>query len=66
MHDNEVSKVYMWLVVDKVRVHQLVMTSGMVFGVVITEVCASRGPVNIEVALEVAITDPVEACVDLL
>ena len=33
----------------------------MVFGVVVPEVGASRGPVNIEVALAGAIPDPVEA-----
>ena len=61
MHSNKVSKVYMWIIVEEVRAHQLVMTWGMVFGVIVPEVGASRGPVNLEVALASAILDPVEA-----
>ena len=42
------------------------MAWGMVFGVVVPEVGASGGPVNIEVALAGAIPDPVEAHVNRL
>ena len=66
MHDEEIIQVYMWIVVEEVRVHQSVMAWGMVFGVVVLEVVASRGPVNIEVALVDVIPDPVEAHVDRL
>ena len=59
MHDDEFSKVDMWLVVEKVRAHQLVMAWWMVFGVVVPKVSASGGPVNIEIYLAGAIPDPV-------
>ena len=61
MHEDEVSKLDMWLVVEELRAHQAVMAWGMVFGVVVPEVGASRGPVNFELALAGAIPDPVEA-----
>ena len=54
----------MWLVVEELREHQSVVVWFIVFGVVFAEVDASRGPVNIEVALAGAIPDPVEAHVD--
>ena len=57
---------YMWLVVEEVRAHHLVMAWGMVFGVVVPKVGDSRAPVNPEVALAGAIYDPVEVHVDLL
>ena len=38
----------------------------MVFGVVVSEVGASWGTVNIELALSGAIPDPLEAYVDLI
>ena len=64
MHDNEVSKLDMWLVVEELRAHQTMMAWGMVFGVVVPEVGASRGPVNLELILTSAIYDPVEAHVN--
>ena len=66
MHDGKVHKVDMWLVVDEVRAHQYVVDWGMVFGVVVSEVGASGGPINIEVDLLGEIPDPVEAHVDCL
>ena len=66
MHDNKVSKVYMYLFVEEVRAHQSVMAWVMVFGVVVPKVGASRGPVNIEVELVGAIPYPVEAHFDRL
>ena len=66
MHDETFCEVDMQLVVAEVRVYQLVMAWGMVFGVLVSKVGASGGPVNIELALAGAITDPVEAHVDLL
>ena len=66
MHDDEVSKLDMWLVVEELRAHQSVMAWGMVFGVVVPEVVASGGPVNIEAALAGATPDPVEAHVNRL
>ena len=42
------------------------MDWGMVFGVVVPEVGASGGPVNLELTLTSAISDPVEAHVNLL
>ena len=66
MHDDEVIKVYMWLFVEEVRAHQSVMSWVMVFGVVVPEVGASRGPVNLEVSIAGAIPDPVEAHVNRL
>ena len=66
MHDNEVSKVYMLIFVKEVRAHQSVMAGGMVFGVVVLEVGASRGPVNLEVALAGVIPDPVEVHINFL
>ena len=61
MHGDKVSKVDMWIVMEELRSHQYVMACGMVFGVVVPEVGASRGPVNFELALAGAIPDPVEA-----
>ena len=49
---------------EEVRDHQSVMNSGMVFGLVVEKVGASRDPVNIEVALVGDIPDTVEAHVD--
>ena len=66
MHDGEVSKLEMWLVVEELREHQSVMDWEMVIGVVVPEVGASRVPVNLEVALAGAIPDPVEAHVNRL
>ena len=54
----------MWIFVEKVRVHQSMMAWVMVFGVVGSKVGASGLPINLEVALVVAITDPVEEHVD--
>ena len=56
----------MWLVVEEVRAHRLVMACGIVFGVVVPKVGASRVPVNIEVALAGVIPDPVESHVNRL
>ena len=64
IHDNKVSKVYMWLVLEEVRVHQSVMTWGMLFCVLVPKVGASRAPVYLEVALAGAIPDPVEVHVN--
>ena len=61
MHDDEVSKLDMWLVVEVLRAHQAMMASGMMFGVVVPEVGASGAPVNLELSLTSAIYDPVEA-----
>ena len=66
MHDNEVSKLDMWLVVEKLRAHQAMMAWGVVFGVVVPEVGASGGTVNLELTLTSAISDPVEAHVNFL
>ena len=66
MHDAEVRKLDMWLVVEELSVHQAMMACVMVFGVVVPEVGASGGPVNIELALTSAIPDPVEAHVNRL
>ena len=43
IHDNEVSKVDIWLVVEEVREHQSLMARGMVVGVVFSKVGASGG-----------------------
>ena len=56
----------MWIFMEEVRAHQSVMAWGMVFGVVVPEVGASRGPLYLEVALADAIPDPVEAHVNRL
>ena len=66
MHDDEVSKLEMWLVVEELGAHQAVMAWGMVFGVVVPEVGASGGAVNLELALAGEIPDPVEAHLNLL
>ena len=66
MHDEEVSKLYMWLVVEELRSHQAMMAWGMVFGVVVSEVGAYGSPVNIELTLTSTIYDTVEAHVDCL
>ena len=47
MHDGEVRKLDMWIVVEELRAHQAMMAWGMVFGVVVSEVGASRAPVNL-------------------
>ena len=44
----------------------MVMYWGVVFGVVVPEVGASRVPVNLELTLTSAISDPVEAHVNFL
>ena len=49
----------MWLIVEEVRVHQSVMAWGMIFCVVVPDVGASGGPVNLEVALAGKVPDPV-------
>ena len=64
MHDNKVSKLDMWLVVEELRTHQAMMAWGMVFGVVVPNVGASGGPVNLELTLTGVIPDPVEAHVN--
>ena len=56
----------MWLVVEEVRAHQLVMSWRMVFGVVVSKVGASGGQVYLEMDLAGAIPDPVEAHVNCL
>ena len=61
MHEDEVSKLDMWLVVEEFRAHQSVMAWGMVLGVVVPEVGASGVPVNIELTLTDVIPDPVKA-----
>ena len=61
MHDNEVSKLDMWIVVEELRAHQAMVAWGMVFGVVVPEVGDCRGPVNLELTLTGVIPDPVEA-----
>ena len=47
MHDNEVCKVDIWLILEEVRAHQSVMAWRVVFGVVAAEVVASGVPENI-------------------
>ena len=66
MHGNKVSKLDIWLVVEELRAHQSMMAWGMVFGVVVPEVGASGGPVNLELTLTSTISDPVEAHVNCL
>ena len=66
IHDDEVSKLEMRLVVEEPRAHQAMMAWGMVFGVVVPEVGASGPPVNLELTLTSAIPDPVEAHVNRL
>ena len=61
MHDDEVRKLDMWLVVEELRAHQVMMAWGVVFGVVVPEVGSSGGPINLELTLTSAISDPVEA-----
>ena len=51
----------MWLVVEEVRAHQLVMAWVVLFGVVVSEVGASGGTVNTEVDLTGTVPDTVEA-----
>ena len=65
MHDDEVGKLEIWLVVEELRAHQAMMAWGMVFGLVVPEV-ASGGPVNLELTLPTAIYDPVGAHVNCL
>ena len=64
MNADEVSKLYMCLVVEELRLHQAMMAWGMVFGAVVPKVGASGAPVNIELILTGAIPDPVEAHVN--
>ena len=64
MHDDEVSKLDMWLVVEELREHRAMMAWRMVFGVVFPKVGASGGPVNLEFTLTGEIPDPVEAHVN--
>ena len=66
MHDNEVSKLDMWIVEEELRAHQAMMDWGMVVGVVVPKLGASGGPVNLELTLTSAISDPVEAHVNCL
>ena len=66
MHDNKVSKLDMWLFMEELRAHQAMMAWGIVFGAVVPEVGASGGPVNIELTLTSAISDPVEAHINCL
>ena len=66
MHEDKFIKLDMWLAVESLRVHQAMMAWGMVFGVVVSKVGASRGPVNLELSLTSAISDPVEAHVNCL
>ena len=61
MHDNEVRKLDMWLIVEELWGHEVMMAWGMVFGVIVPKVGASGGPVNLELTLMGAITDPAEA-----
>ena len=44
MHDDEVRKLEMWLVMEELREHRVVMAWGMMFGVVVPEVGASGCP----------------------
>ena len=66
IHEEEVSKLYLWLVIEELRENQGMMAWGMMFGVLVPKVGASRGPVNLELTLTVAIPDPVEAHVNHL
>ena len=66
MHDDEVSKLDMWLVVAELRKHQAMMDWEIVFGVVVSKVGDYRGLVNLELTLTSAIYDPVEAHVNCL
>ena len=66
MHDNEVSKLDMWIVVEERRAHQVMMAWGVVFGVVVSGIGASGGVVNLELTLTSAISDPVEPHVNFL
>ena len=65
MHDDEVSKLEMWLVVEELRVHQAMMAWGVMFGVLVSEVGASGAPVNLELTLTSAISNPVESACQL-
>ena len=47
MHDDEVRKLDMWIVMEELRAHQAMMAWGVVFGVVVSEVGASGVPVNL-------------------
>ena len=51
---------------EELRAHQAVMTWGVGFGVVVPEVGASGGPVNLELNLTSTISDPEEAHVNRL
>ena len=64
IHDNKVRKLDVWLVVEELRAHQVMMAWGMVFGVLVPNVVASGGPVNLELTLTGVIPDPVEAHVN--
>ena len=54
----------MWIVGEEVRVNQSGMAWGVLFGVVFVKVFYSIGPMNIELALSGAISDPVKAHVN--
>ena len=65
MHDDEVIKLDMWLVVEELWAHEAMMSWGVVFGVIVPEVGAYGSPVNFELTLTGAIPDPVEVHVNL-
>ena len=54
----------MWIVGEEVRVNQSGMAWGVLFGVVFVKVFYSIGPMNLELALSGAISDPVKAHVN--
>ena len=64
MHDAEVIKLDMWLVVEEMWAHEAMMAWVMVFGVIVPKVGDSGDAVNIEVALAGGIPDPLEAHVN--
>ena len=47
MHDAEVIKLEMWLIVEEMWSHEAMRAWVMVFGVIVPKVGASGGPVNI-------------------
>ena len=65
MHDDEVIKLDMWLVVEELWAHEAMMSWGVVFGVIVPEVGAYGSPVKFELTLTGAIPDPVEVHVNL-
>ena len=66
MHDDEVSRLDMWLDVEELMEHQEMMAWEMLFGVLVSKIGDSRGPVNLELTLTSAISDLVEAHADCL